>query len=169
METAHMEPTTSAPMTGQGGDVAADFASGSIMRKLGFDRETLRLGLVVASQQMQRGALTEALETYTSLIICSPLEIDFHVGLATCALRLERLDVALKSASLVIGLAKDDPRGYLLSAQALMMLKEPQAALEDARKALELVANSALSADVRRQTGAAAERIVAALGDGGAA
>jgi Flp pilus assembly protein TadD len=166
MDTAHIEQTFSIHGTGQGEDIAAEFASGSIMRKLGFDRDTLRLGLVVASQQMQRGALVEALETYTSLVICSPLEIDFHVGLATCALRLERLDVALKSASLVIGLAKTDPRGYLLSAQALMMLKEPAAALADARMAMELVATSPLAPDIRRQTGAAAERIVSALSEG---
>jgi hypothetical protein len=101
--------------------------------------------------------------------LLNPLDLEAQIGVATCALRLERPDVALQSASLVIGRAERDPRGYLLSAQALLMLKETEAARRDAAMAIELAAEGPLPAPLRQQTAALAARIVGALTDEGGA
>lgn len=142
---------------------ALAFVNGEMMRNLGLDPKVLEVGLMVASQHMQRGNLLEALEAYTSLIILNPLDLEAHIGLATCALRLQIADVALRSASLVIGQAKSDPRGYLLSAQALLLLREPEAAARDAQAALDLTAGSGLDAAIRNQVSSLAARILSTL------
>lgn len=154
---------------GTNADGTTAFVNGEVMKSLGLDPETLQLGLVVASRHMQRGDIDEALGTYVSLTVLNPLDLEAQIGVATCALRLERPDVALQSASLVIGRAGRDPRGYLLSAQALLMLKETEAARRDAAMAIELAAEGPLPAPLRQQTAALAARIVGALTDEGGA
>lgn len=146
---------------------ALAFVNGEVMRDLRLDPRLLEVGLVIASQHMQRGQIEEALRAYTSLVILNPLDIEAHIGLATCALRMERPDAALRSASLVIGRAAKDPRGYLLSAQALLMLREADAAGRDARMALDLVDQSDLAPAIRAQVSALAVRIGNALSTSG--
>lgn len=146
---------------------ALAFVNGEVVRDLGLDPRVLEVGLVIASQHMQRGNLEEALRVYTSLVIFNPLDLEAHIGLATCALRMERPDVALRSASLVIGRAKQDPRGYLLSAQALLILREPTGAASDAQMALDLVRTSDLAPATREQITSLATRIGNALAAAG--
>jgi Flp pilus assembly protein TadD len=118
--------------------VKTEVAQGAILRAIGLDRDTLRLGLDVARNHMQRGAYHDAFQAYVTMVICDPMEVDFQIGLANCALYISENELALQSASAVISLAPEDPRGYFLSARACLAIGAFYDAREDLQEAIKL-------------------------------
>jgi Flp pilus assembly protein TadD len=115
-----------------------DFLNGSVRKELGLETIDLLPGLEVAKNHLRRGATGEALRMYTALVLCEPMNVDFQVGLANCALAIQEHHLALMSASTIVSLAPADPRGYFLSGQACIGLGQFAEATEDLTKAVEL-------------------------------
>jgi Flp pilus assembly protein TadD len=111
-------------------------AEGAFRKELGLEAKDLRVGLNVAKNLLDRGQASEALRIYVALVLCNPTDVDFQIGLANCALRLEEPHLALQSASAVIALKPDEPRGYFLSGSACLMLGNFDEAAEDFRDAV---------------------------------
>ncbi len=127
--------------------------SGMIGEALGLQPNDLRLGLDVAKNQLERGRPAEALKSYAMLVLCEPTNVDFQVGLANCALRLEEFHLALQAASAVVAMRPRDPRGYLLSGRACIGLSAPAEAREDLTDALafaKAAGDATLAAEAER-------------------
>lgn len=134
-------------------ELAQALVEGALGKAFKMEPEHLRFGLHVARQHMQRGALGEALQLYSALVICMPTEVDFQVGLSNCALEVGENALALQAASVVIALAPRDCRGYLLSARACLGLGHASEAQEDLRDAISFgmsERNADVVADARR-------------------
>lgn len=126
---------------------------GGVGKQFGLTLPQLRLGLDVARHQLQRGAFNEAIRLYATLVLCAPTEVDFQVGLANCALKMDTPALALQAASAVIALAPRDSRGYLLSARACIALGQPVEAKEDLDDAVrfgQAERNAEIVAEARR-------------------
>ena len=143
-------------------DTAALF-NGALMKRLGFSPETLKVGLLVGHNQMQRGAYADAFSTYRALVLCNPSDPDLQVAFGHCCLSVGHPELALQSAAITIGIAPDDPRGYLISARASAVLKAVPEALADAELARDVAVR--VGDD---EAAAEAHRLLAALprGDG---
>jgi Flp pilus assembly protein TadD len=113
-------------------------AQGAIRKALGLEPVDLRLGLDVARNQLQKGAVGEAFRTYATLVVCDPSDPELQVGLANCALHVGENNLALQAASAVVALAPSDPRGYFFSGRACMALGHFAEAKEDLTEAIEL-------------------------------
>ncbi len=120
------------------GTVETAIANGSIGKSLGLEIGDLRYGLDVARNHMQRGAYREAFQVYAMLVMCAPMELDFQIGLANCALYLSENELAIQSASAAIGIAPRDPRGYFISARACIAIGAYKEANEDLSEALRI-------------------------------
>jgi Flp pilus assembly protein TadD len=114
------------------------FARGALGKALGLAPEDLRFALRIAADHMRRGDLAEALRTYGMLVLCEPMNADFQIGLANCALQMDENHLAVQAASAVIALRPDDFRGYYLSGRASLVLRRRDEAEEDLREALVL-------------------------------
>lgn len=114
-----------------------DFLDGSLRDELGLSHEVLQLALALAKSHMERGAFPQAFRIYTSLVLCEPKTVDFQVGLANCALQLQLHELALQTASVIIALAPRDPRGYLISGRACLMLGLFEEARQDLTEAVD--------------------------------
>jgi Flp pilus assembly protein TadD len=119
-------------------DSETRFVSGAIGRDLGLTTDELRFGLVVARKHMLRGAPLDALRIYTALVICEPMNAEFQIGLANCALQLGENHLALQSASVIAALEPQNPKGCYFSGRACLGLKLYAEADEDLREALAL-------------------------------
>jgi Flp pilus assembly protein TadD len=113
-------------------------AQGAIRKALGLEPVDLRLGLDVARNQLQKGAVGEAFRTYATLVVCDPSDPELQVGLANCALHVGENNLALQAASAVVALAPSDARGYFFSGRACMALGHFAEAKEDLTEAIEL-------------------------------
>src|SRR5690349_18366954 len=74
-------------------------AQGAIRKALGLEPADLRLGLDVARNQLQKGAVNEAFRIYAALVVCDPSDAELQVGLANCALHVGENNLALQAAS----------------------------------------------------------------------
>jgi len=119
-------------------DIEARFVSGAIGRDLGLSADELHFGLVVARNHMMRGARLEALRIYTALVICDPMNVEFQIGLANCALQIGENHLALQSASVIAALEPQNPKGYYFSGRACLGLRHLAEAEEDLREAQAL-------------------------------
>lgn len=117
-------------------DPVQAFLEGSLRKEIGLKSEDLSVGLEVARNHLKRGAPAEALRMYVGLILCEPMNVDFQVGLANCAITLGEDHLALQAASAVVALAPRDPRGYYLSGRACLGLGHLAEAEEDLNDAL---------------------------------
>jgi Flp pilus assembly protein TadD len=117
-------------------------ARGAIRKALGLEPVDLRLGLDVARNQLQKGAVSEAFRTYATLVVCDPSDPELQVGLANCALHVGENNLALQAASAVVALAPSDPRGYFFSGRACLALGLMTEAKEDLTQAIELARNA---------------------------
>src|SRR5262249_28810721 len=97
----------------------------------------LQPGLDIAKNHLQRGAFAEAMKMYVALVLCEPMNSDFQVGLANCALQMQEFHLALQAASAIVALAPSDPRGYFLSGRACFGLGHFAEAKEDFTDAIE--------------------------------
>ena len=107
------------------------FMSGGLRQSLGLDTSDLKLGLTVARNQLMRGATTDAMRTYMTLVLCEPTNVEFQVGLANCAHQLGEYSLALQAASAIIALDPKNPRGYYFSGRACLALNHYAEAQED--------------------------------------
>ena len=128
----HATPT--APMT----EAQRNIMTGSVRKALGLESDDLRLGLRLAANRMRRGAASEALRVYVALVLCEPMNGEFQVSLANCALQLGEFCLALQAASVVIAVEPENHRGYYLSGRACLALGHSAEAEEDFRRALDL-------------------------------
>jgi Flp pilus assembly protein TadD len=117
-------------------------AQGAIRKALGLEPIDLRLGLDVARNQLQKGAVSEAFRTYATLVMCDPSDPELQVGLANCALHVGENNLALQAASAIVTLTPSDPRGYFFSGSACLALGHIDEAKEDLTKAIELARNA---------------------------
>jgi len=136
MLTEHRESGMDKPKPDSGRDLQMEFLNGSVRKELGLESIDLQAGLKIASNYMKRGAYIEALRTYTALVLCEPMNVDFQVGLANCALQINEDHMAMQAASAVIALAPSDPRGYFLSGKACLALGHHAEASEDLQDAV---------------------------------
>jgi tetratricopeptide (TPR) repeat protein len=120
----------------------ASFADGAIRKQLGLQSIDLQAGLEIAKNYLKRGAHLEAMRTYVALVLCEPMNVDFQVGLANCALQMNQHHLALQAASAVVAMAPSDARGYFLSGRACLALGHLAEASEDLRDAIEKAKNS---------------------------
>lgn len=111
-------------------------ADGAIGKSLGLKPEDLQAGLTVARNQLLRGAKTDALKTYITLVLCEPANCDFQLGLANCALQLNENDLALQAASAIIAIEPNNARAYYISGRACLALGHVAEAEEDLTNAL---------------------------------
>lgn len=131
----------------------AELFNGALMKHLGLQPEMLKVGLLVGRNHMQRGDYAEAFSTYRTLVLCNPSDVDLQVAFANCCLVVGHPELALQSAAISIGVAPEDPRGYLLSARASAALKAMPEAVSDAKLALdcaERVGHDEAAAEARR-------------------
>lgn len=146
-----MTSSASGPMTDD--EARTALLNGMIGTALGLQPNDLRLGLDIAKSQLERGRPAEALKSYAMLVLCEPTNVDFQVGLANCALRIEEYHLALQAASAVVALRPRDPRGYLLSGRACIGLSAPAEAREDLTDAVtfaKAAGDDALAAEAER-------------------
>lgn len=115
-----------------------DFMDGGIRDAVGLTSDALRFGLSVAKREMDRGDHATALGTYASLAACEPATVDYHVGMANCAVRLELYELGLSAATAALALAPRDPRGWLLSGRCCLALGRREQAREDLDTAADL-------------------------------
>jgi Flp pilus assembly protein TadD len=117
-------------------------AQGAIRKALGLEPVDLRLGLDVARNQLQKGAVNDAFRIYAALVVCDPSDPELQVGLANCALHVGENNLALQAASAIVALAPSDPRGYFFSGSACLALGHIAEAKEDLAEAIELARHS---------------------------
>jgi hypothetical protein len=129
------------------------FLQGALRKELGLEAIDLKAGLAIAKNHLSRGATVEAMRTYVALVLCEPMNVDFQVGLANCALLIEEYPLALQAASAVVALAPRDPRGYLLSGRACLGMGQLAEAAEDLRDAVEHGRNARDAAIVNEASG----------------
>ena len=127
-------------------DSAATFAEeafqrllidGGLRKAAGLERGDLNLGLVVAKNQLMRGATLEALRTYTVLVLLDSLNPEFQIGLANCSHQLGEYHLALQAASAIVALDPRNPRGYYFSGRACLALGHYAEAEEDLTDAIK--------------------------------
>lgn len=118
------------------------FVAGEIRDALGLQSGDLRLGLDIAANRLKRGAKAEALRIYVALVLCEPMNPEFQVGLANCALLVQENCLALQAASVVIALEPGSARGYFLSGRACLALGHFSEAAEDLREAMRFASES---------------------------
>jgi tetratricopeptide (TPR) repeat protein len=123
-------------------EALAAFLQGGVRKELGLESVDLRPGLDIAKNHLKKGAMAEAMQTYVALVLCEPMNIDFQVGLANCAVQMQENHLALQAASAIIALAPTDPRGHFLSGRASLGLGFYTEATEDLQKAMELAQQS---------------------------
>ncbi len=112
---------------------------GDMVRKqLGIQALDAGVCLELARAEEQRGAVRDALQIYIGLVLSEPCHVEGQIGLAGCALQNGQDAFALQAASLVIALAPTDPRGYLLSGQACLALRQTKEAKEDLTDAIKV-------------------------------
>ncbi len=113
----------------------------AVSKELGLEPKDLEIGLEVARNKLNSGAPEEALRLYGALVLCDPVNVQFQIGLANCAIHVHEYHLALQAASVVIALDTQNPIGYFLSGSACMFLGHLDEAVEDltdaARHALE--------------------------------
>lgn len=114
-----------------GAEGSAAFLAGEMRDALGLKSSDLQIGLTIAKGHMDRGAYSDALSIYAPLVLLEPATIDFQIGLANCALQMERFELALQTASVAVALAPRDPRGYFISGKSCLALGLHQEARED--------------------------------------
>lgn len=117
-------------------------AQGAIRKALGLQPSDLRLGLDVARNHLQIGAVADAFRIYAALVVCDPSDPELQVGLANCALHVGEHNLALQAASAIVALTPSDPRGYFFSGSACFSLGHIAEAKEDLAEAIELARRS---------------------------
>lgn len=141
-------------------EIGRMLVDGAFRKELGLEPGDLRIGLNVAKNLLDRGATAEAMRIYVALVLCNPTEVDFQVGLANCALRMEEAHLALQAASAVVAMNPRDPRGYFLSGSACLMLGQYSEAGEDFQDAVRF-AKDARDHRIADLAGAALQRVAA--------
>lgn len=132
--------TTTPPSAAVADFSLADFASGAVGKSMGLSEKHLLVGLEVARQLRTRGALAEALRMHAMLALCAPTNIELQLGLAECAAEIGLNEIAMQAASVVIAMAPNDPRGYLLSGRSAIGMDAKAEAKEDLADAARLAA-----------------------------
>ena len=113
------------------GEVERYFMNGGLRQDLGLEKSDLELGLIVARNQLMRGAQAEAMRTYMTLVLCEPTNVQFQIGLANCAHQLNEFHLALQAASTIIALDPRNAYGYYFSGRACLALEHYAEAQED--------------------------------------
>jgi Flp pilus assembly protein TadD len=139
-------------------DHLSQLLGGAIGRRLGLTTEELQLGLLIARNQLLRGAGDQALRTYTALVLCEPMSAEFQTGLANCALQIGQHHLALQAASALVALEPHNPKGYYFSGRASLGLKRYAEAREDLQEAVTLARKQSDAAVLRE-----AEKLLALL------
>lgn len=130
-------------------DIGALDSAQSIREHLGLEVEHLLPGLDIAANLLRRGEHAEALRTYSLLVLCDPAEIRFQHGLATCALETGEFHLAALAGSAIVAGAPDDPEGYFISGRAFFGLRDFDAAIDDFRRAIQLLEQAGDAASAR--------------------
>ncbi len=120
---------------GAASDAERAILGGAIRKDLGLETRDLRPGLTVAKNLLLRGSKAEALRIYVALVLCEPMNAEFQIGLANCAMLLGENHLALQAASVVVALEPRNPRGYYVSGRACLALRHYAEAEEDLRDA----------------------------------
>jgi len=107
------------------------FGEATLSQILELNPDALNAAANQAASIAARGAFREAIEIYATLALLDPMNVEFQVGLATCATELSEHDLAIQAAATIITLAPSDPRGYLLSGKNCLMIGHYQEARED--------------------------------------
>jgi tetratricopeptide (TPR) repeat protein len=116
----------------------ADYLAGSLRDRLGLKAGDLDLGLNKAKLKVQSGQPEEAMKLYLGMVLLEPSNVTYLGGLANCALMTGNPDLALKTASLMVALAPDNPHGFYFSGAACLALGRRAEALEDMQDAVRL-------------------------------
>ncbi len=111
---------------------------GAIAKELNLGPAELQLALGVANLKLNTGQPERALQMYTVLVLCDPLNIEFQCGLANCAIQMQEHELALQAASSMIANAPRDCRGYYFSAVACLGMRQLEEAREDIVDAMDL-------------------------------
>ena len=118
---------------------------GEIQRRLVDEPIIERLGLTEAHfapvytramERMESGDTGAAFRDMAHLVLIAPTSVQFQLGLAQVALRVDLPEVAMQAAAAIIALAPDRPEGFLLSGQACLAMQEPDLAREDLTDAI---------------------------------
>lgn len=129
----------------------------ALWREIGLDRQDLQVALRVARGQAEQANFTDALRSYSAIMMCDPEDVDAQVGFAGCAIELDLFEAALQAAAIVMASAPADPRGHLLSGLACRGLGLDDEARRDfveAERAAEAAGMAALAAEAGRRLAA---------------
>ncbi|SDR15015.1 tetratricopeptide repeat protein [Pseudovibrio sp. Tun.PSC04-5.I4] len=113
-------------------------AMGAIGRSLGLSKDDIKPGLVMAKGLMDAGRVEKAFEIYTGLVLLEPTNVDVQLGLANCAVQLQRYSLAIQAASVAMIMDPTSPRPYYFSGVACLALGHFDEAKEDLTDVLKL-------------------------------
>ncbi len=123
-------------------DLTQLLQGGVLAKELNLGPAEMRLALGVAKLKLNTGQPERALQMYTMLVLCDPLNIEHQCGLANCAVQMQEHELALQAASSMIANAPRDCRGYYFSTVACMGMGHFEEAREDVVDALDFALQS---------------------------
>lgn len=126
------------------------YLEGWLRKEIGLHAGELDIGLGVAKRKFETGSHDEAMTVYCGMVLLEPTNTTYLLGLANCAALMGQPELALRSASAVIALEPQNPRGYFFSGQACLALGHLPEAEEDLREALALAEEASDAAVVKK-------------------
>lgn len=104
----------------------------------GLQTSELRALAHIGHMKMMAGDFAGAQRIYSLLVVLSPDDSGFQIGLADASIALGHFDLALQAGAAVIAALPTDPRGYFISGRACLGLGLSAEAREDLADAIRL-------------------------------